>query len=69
MGFTLAEAQWLVRFFRNLPGQAAPRGISEEQEYYQAMAMQQQAAYGGYSGYPDEFSEASWNRDEDDQSL
>lgn len=60
MGFTLAEAQWLVKFYRNLPGQAppGPSGMGDEEaEYMRAMEMQAaQAAqaYGDYSNYPSE---------------
>jgi hypothetical protein len=37
MGFTLAEAQWLVKFMRGLPGQAAPSPGNEEELYIQAL--------------------------------
>jgi len=60
MGFSLQEAQWLVKFYRNLPGQAAPSLPSPEVESGEAWesfgnpeyAMQMQAAEA--YGYPSE---------------
>jgi hypothetical protein len=51
MGFSLQEAQWLVKFYRNLPGQGAaqfPEMESAQSEYtdgYYAQAMQAESGY------------------------
>ncbi len=64
--FSLQEAQWLVKFYRSLPGQSAPpQGEQgqpsfedrEAQEYMQAQQMQAQAAY---SDYPEEYYDEYW---------
>ncbi len=63
MGFTLAEAQWLVKFMRGLPGQAAPSPGDEQEMYMRAQEggalwpgpieqmrheLEMQAAYSDY---------------------
>jgi hypothetical protein len=61
MGFTLAEAQWLVKFMRNLPGQAASPAGSEEESYMQAMEMQAAEAQAAYGDYPmEEYYDEYW---------
>lgn len=67
MGFTLAEAQWLVKFMRSLPGQAAPSPENEEEQYAQMMEMQAmqaqaqaQAQVQAYSDYPIEEYDEYW---------
>jgi hypothetical protein len=51
-GFTLAQAQWLIRFMRNLPGGApAEPTDAEYQAAVEAQRQQALAMNGAYSAY------------------
>ncbi len=49
-GFTLAQAQWLVQFMRNLPGGAPPQPT--DAEYEQSLAAQRAQAAEMYGAEP-----------------
>jgi hypothetical protein len=56
MGFSLQEAQWLVKFYRGLPGQTVQSAQSQPVDE-QAMMMQAQQVYEDYPAeeYYDEY--------------
>jgi hypothetical protein len=56
MSLSLAQAQWLIGFMRNLPGSHAPR--PSEEDYAAAMAAQ--AAQASAAQLPAGYDESSY---------
>lgn len=62
MSLTLAQAQWLIGFMRNLPGSHAPR--PSDQDYEAAMAAQ--AAQAHAAQLPAGYEEYGWTLSEEE---
>ena len=71
MGFTLQEAQWLVKFYRNLPGGQAAAAEQSGQDAAQAQFSDHddyvtQAQFSDHDDYGDDYGDYGYS---DDQAI